>query len=386
MVSRTLLPFFWEMAKKFPAIVLLGPRQSGKTTLARLAFPQKPYVLLEEPDTREFAEKDPRGFLQSYPEGAILDEIQRVPHLFSYLQGILDQSKTNGLFILTGSHNFLMMEQVTQSLAGRVALLTLLPFSHQELRSAHLDFEDYETHLRFGGYPRVFSSQIAPEDFYSNYVRTYIDRDIRLLKNVQDLSTFHTFLKFCANRIGQPVNLSSIADDCGITHNTVKAWLSILEASYILFTVRPYHNNLNKRLIKTPKIYFYDTGLVCYLMGIDSQDLLTYHPMKGSLFENFIVSEVAKSFYHTGHEATLYFWQDKSAKKIDLILEAHGKVTPIELKAGKTITEDYFKNIAYWCQLTGASPSEAKVVYGGKQSQRRSTGHALGWQEFLTSL
>ena len=387
MIKRTLTQKLLSVSKKFPAVALTGPRQSGKTTLVREVFPQKPYVLLEDPDTREFAQKDPRGFLAQFSEGAILDEIQRVPELFSYLQGILDKEKAPGLFILTGSHNFLLMEQITQSLAGRVALLSLLPLSWQELSNSKNAFETYEDHLFHGGYPKLYADRLDnPKDLYANYTRTYIDRDVRLLKNVHDLSAFHTFLKLCANRVGQLLNLSSLADECGITHNTAKAWISVLESSYIIFLLHPHHNNLNKRLVKTPKIYFYDTGLASYLMGITSKDMLTQHPLKGNLFECFIIAEIIKSQLNKGDDPNIYFWQDKLGREIDCIIENGPSLFPIEIKSGKTVTEDYFKNIAYWSELSKYPAANALIVYGGNTSQRRTTGHALGWQEFLSSL
>ncbi|MBF0484353.1 MAG: ATP-binding protein [Candidatus Omnitrophica bacterium] len=385
MIKRTLSLKLSSTAKKFPAIALTGPRQSGKTTLVRETFPKKPYVLLEDPDTREFAEKDPRGFLDQYPHGAILDEVQRVPAIFSYLQGILDNAKIPGLFILTGSHNFLLMEQITQSLAGRVALLSLLPLSWKELSDSHHAFTSFEEHLFHGGYPRIYADHLNPKDLYANYVRTYIDRDIRLLKNVHNLSTFQTFLKLCANRVGQLLNLSSLADECGITHNTAKSWISVLESSYIIFLLRPHYNNLNKRLIKTPKIYFYDTGLASYLMGIKNKDTLTQHPLKGNLFECFIISEIVKSRFNQGDDPGVWFWQDKLGREIDCIMEKETSVIPIEIKSGKTISEDYFKNITYWCKLSKYPPEKAKIVYGGDTSQNRSTAHVLGWKKFLSS-
>lgn len=386
MIKRTLSTKLIAIAKKFPAVAVTGPRQSGKTTLVKDAFPKKPYVLLEDPDTRAFAQNDPRGFLAQYPQGAILDEIQRAPEIFSYLQGVLDEAKKPGLFILTGSHNFLLMEQITQSLAGRVALLSLLPLSQHELLTSKYAFDNFQDHLFHGGYPRIYADGIDPKDLYANYVRTYIDRDIRLLKNVHDLSTFHTFLKLCANRVGQLLNLSSLANECSITHTTAKAWLSVLESSYIVFLLRPHHNNFNKRLVKTPKIYFYDTGLASYLMGITSKPMLSRHPLKGNLFECFIISEIIKSQCNYGNEPSVTFWQDKLGREIDVMIEQGTALVPVEIKSGMTITDDYFKNITYWCQLAKFPPDKALIVYGGNTSQQRSTGHALGWKEFLSKL
>jgi len=372
-----------KMAKSFPAVAILGPRQSGKTTLAQKTFPKKPYVLLEDPDTQEFAQKDPRAFLANYPNGAILDEIQRVPHLFSYLQGVLDKNNKPGLFILTGSQNFLLMESVTQSLAGRIALLTLLPFSLKELNQANIKYEQFEKYLINGFYPRIYDQKIKPYDLYSNYVQTYLERDIRLLKNVHDLSTFHSFLKMCAHRSGQLLSLSALANDCGITHNTAKSWISLLEASYILFLLRPHHKNYNKRLVKMPKIYFYDTGLASYLAGIQNKEHLSNHPLKGSLFETLIITELIKKNINKGKQPNIYFWRDKLGREIDCIIEEGENIYPIEIKSGQTVTDDYFKNIIYYNEISGNNPKNSTVVYGGKQNQKRIPANLVSWKSFI---
>ncbi len=379
MIERTAHQKLSSLARSFPAVAVIGPRQSGKTTLVKTLFPKKPYVLLEEPDTRAFAIKDPRGFLAQFPDGAILDEVQRAPELFSYLQGILDKKNRPGLFILTGSQNFLLMESISQSLAGRIALLSLLPFSLEELRKAGIFFESFEDCLIRGFYPRIYDQKIKPGDLYSNYVQTYIERDVRLLKNVQDLSTFHSFLKLCSHRNGQLLNLSSLAADCGINHNTAKAWISLLEASYIIYLLRPHHKNFNKRLVKMPKLYFYDTGLAAYLADIQDKQHLSHHPLRGALFESFVISDLLKRRFNQGEGSNLYFWRDKLGHEIDCLLEQPDGPVLVEIKSGKTVADDFFEHLEYYQKLSGVSPRNSFIVYGGDQKQRRSVGQVIPW-------
>ncbi|MBI5415682.1 MAG: ATP-binding protein [Candidatus Omnitrophica bacterium] len=386
MIKRTAETKLISLAGSFPAVAVIGPRQSGKTTLVKKLFPQKPYVLLENPDTRQSAVKDPRGFLSQFPEGAVLDEIQRVPELFSYLQGILDEKNKPGLFILTGSQNFLLMESITQSLAGRIAILSLLPLSFQELEAAGISFPTFEDHLIHGFYPRIYDQKIDPEDLYANYVQTYIERDVRLLKNIHDLTAFHSFLKLCAHRSGQLLNLSSLATDCGITHNTAKAWLSLLEASYIVFLLQPHHKNFNKRLVKMPKMYFYDTGLAAYLAGIEDKQHLLHHPLRGPLFESFVISDLLKMRFNKGEGSNLYFWRDKNGHEIDCLLERPAGAVIIEIKSGKTVAEDFFNDLGYYQKLAGTGPDDSYVIYGGDQKQTRSSGHVLAWNNFSAIL
>lgn len=371
------------LAQGFPAVSVIGPRQSGKTTLVRSVFPDLPYVLLEDPDTRAFAEEDPRSFLAQYETtGAIFDEVQRVPEIFSYLQGVLDRHTKPGQFILTGSQNFLMMERISQSLAGRVGILKLLPLSMRELARAGIETGRYEDLLYAGFFPRPYSTAIHPADFYSSYVQTYIERDLRLLKQVQNLSTFQTFMKMCAYRSGQVVNYSSLANDCGITHNTAKEWLSLLETSMLIVLVRPHHKNFNKRLVKMPKLYFTDPGLATYLAGIQSADDLCYHSLKGGLFESLIITEFLKFRYNHGKESNLYFWRDKLGHEIDCIIEhGGGDLVPVEIKSGRTASSDFFKEITYWNGLSGNTPDRSFVVYGGDQSQSRTAGQLVGYRD-----
>jgi len=370
-----------ELAEGFPAVSVIGPRQSGKTTLVRSVFPDKPYVLLEDPDTRAFAEEDPRSFLAQFEKsGAIIDEVQRVPELFSYLQGVLDKYNRPGQFILTGSQNFLLMESISQSLAGRVGIIRLLPLSMRELFREKIPIKPYEEFLCTGFFPRLYNTSIKPADFYSSYIQTYIERDLRQLKQVQNLSTFQTFMKMCAFRNGQIVNYSSLAQDCGITHNTAKEWLSILETSGIIVLIRPHHKNFNKRLVKMPKLYFTDPGLAVHLAGIQSPDNLSFHPLKGGLFESLIVTEFLKFRFNRAKEANLYFWRDQHGHEIDCLIEHNGRdLIPVEMKSGRTANKDYFKEIAYWNALSGNIPDRSFVVYGGDQSQLRTAGHLIGY-------
>ena len=314
------------MAKGFPAIAIIGPRQSGKTTLVKKVFPEKPYVLLEDPETRAFANEDPRAFLAQFPEGVIIDEAQKVPQLFSYLQGILDLANEPGMFILTGSQNFLLMEKITQSLAGRIAILKLLPFCISELENEKIGFSKYEDYLFNGMYPRLYDMKIKPRDFYASYVQTYLERDLRQLKNIHDLSAFQTFLKMCAHRVGQLINLSALANDCGITHNTAKAWISILQSSFLVVLLHTHHKNFNKRLVKMPKLYFIDTGIRNVVFN-QFQDL-NIRADNGQLAENFVFSELAKSVDLNN----LWFYRTTSGTEIDFLYNIGTSVIPIEVK------------------------------------------------------
>jgi len=385
MIPRHLTKKLSSIARSFPAVAVVGPRQSGKTTLVKKVFPDKAYVSLEELDMREYATSDPRGFLSEYPKGAILDEIQRVPQLFSYLQTRIDQYNKSGMFVLTGSQHFLLQENISQTLAGRVAILKLLPLSLTELSTTSFAFDNYEEYLFNGFYPRIYDKKINARDWYLNYIQTYVERDLRLIKNINNLSSFQTFLRMCAARNGQTLNLSSLANDCGITHNTARAWLSILEASFIVFLLRPHHKNFNKRLIKMPKLYFYDSGLACSLLGVENISQLSTHPLKGNLFESFIISEIVKHRYNQGLDSNIYFWKDKTGHEIDCLFERGNRLIAIEIKAGKTPAEDYFKNLSYWNKLSEGEVQDTFVVYGGEHSQKRSRGNILSWRN-LNSL
>ena len=376
MIERTLTTKMTSLAKKFQVITLTGPRQSGKTTLVRAAFSELPYVSLEEPDTRQLALTDPRGFLSNYPSGAVLDEIQNTPELFSYIQGLVDENRL-AQFILTGSSNFLLMEKISQTLAGRTAVLHLLPFSLVEIGQVA---EQYESLIFKGQYPRIYDRDIAPTDFYPSYIQTYVERDVRQVKNIGDINAFIQFTRLCAGRIGQPLNQTSLASDAGISPNTVKAWLSILESSYILYRLQPYHRNFNKRLVKSSKLYFYDTGVACSLLGIRDENQVQIHYMKGVLFENLIINEFIKRNFNRGENRQPYFWQDNHGKEIDCLLENGEKIIPVEIKSGKTMSTSYFANLNYWRSLAGLPEDQGFVVYGGEQSMLTSAGGLIGWR------
>ena len=379
MIPRTLTAKLLALAEQYPVVMLTGPRQSGKTTLVRAAFPRWPYVSLEEPDIRQFALDDPRGFLDNYPEGVILDEVQRAPMLFSYIQAIVDRQR-EARFILTGSSNFLLMERISQSLAGRTAVLHLLPFSLSELAQGGFTFERYETLIFQGQYPRLYDRGLAPTDFYPAYIQTYIERDVRLLKNIGDLDTFVRFVQLCAGRIGQLLNYTSLANDAGISPNTARAWLSVLEASYIVYRLRPWHRNFNKRLVKSPKLYFYDTGVACSLLGIREASQVSTHYLKGALFENFVIGEFVKQRFHHGERRFPFFWRDKRGREVDCLLVEGEKVLPVEIKAGKTIDSSYFGNLRYWLELAGLPENSGLVIYGGDQSLTTRWGKLLSWR------
>lgn len=374
MITRDITAKLKQVARQFPVVALTGPRQSGKSTLVRTEFPHLPYVLLEDPDVRLLAQTDPRGFLSNYPNGAIFDEVQRVPELFSYLQGIVDQQLPEEPYILTGSQNFSLMERISQSLAGRTAILRLLPFSYPELKRAEAVAPTQDELLLRGSYPRLVTSQLDPTDFFPAYIQTYLERDVRSLLNVADLSTFNRFLRLCAGRTANLVNLSALATDCGIAVNTVKAWLSVLEASYVIFLLEPYHQNFNKRIVKSPKLYFHDTGLVCSLLGLRRADLIVTYYMRGALFENWVVSEVLKHQYNQGRQASCYFWQDKTGREVDLLVETDEGLLPIEIKAGATLRQEYFDQLKYWNQISGNPPANSYVIYGGPSRLNTSAG------------
>ena len=386
MILRTLEHKLIELSKKFPVISLTGPRQSGKTTLVRYVFSEYFYVSLEEPDTRLYAQSDPRGFLNNHPEGMIIDEVQQVPELFSYIQSIVDESNRVGQFILTGSQNFLLLEKISQSLAGRVAILKLLPFSLDELDRANLQHIHFEPVLLQGFYPRIYDKNIAAEDYYPNYIQTYLERDVRQIKNITDLNSFTRFLKLCAGRIGQLINLSALGQEAGITHSTAKAWISLMEASYILFLLHPHHRNYNKRLVKSPKLYFYDTGLACSLLGITQTKHLESHYLRGSLFENMIIADLYKSFTNIGQEPPISFWRDKTGHEIDLLIESGNDVKPIEIKSGLTISSDFFKNLNYFNNLSGQPARQSTLIYGGVRDQIWNDIQIRSWQKIKPTL
>lgn len=371
LITRTAEKELRTLAAQFKAVAVVGPRQSGKTTLVRMAFPDKAYVSLENPDTRRFAIEDPRGFIAGYPDGAILDEIQRTPDIFSYLQQVLDENKGKGRFIITGSNNFLLQENISQSLAGRVGYLYLLPLSIDELPKHKLSVNEQ---IHKGFYPAMYEQegQTDVSKYYLNYIRTYIERDVRLIRNVTDLYTFERFLRLCAGRTGQLLNMNSLAVETGVDNKTIGAWLSVLEASFVVFRLQPYHKNYNKRIVKMPKLYFYDTGVASALLGIENPAQLALHPFRGGLFENMIIVDFLKSRYNKGKPNNLYFWRDSLGTEIDLLVEKANSLLPIEIKSGQTITDDYFKSMSAWLRISGME--KGWVIYAGDEKQVRSNG------------
>lgn len=358
-----------EMSKSYPVVTLLGPRQSGKTTLSKALFPQKPYVTLEDLDERSFAEKDPRGFLARFSEGAIFDEIQRVPALLSYIQGVVDRVDKKGFFILTGSHQLALHESVSQSLAGRTAILKLLPFDINEVASITQQFS-LDEYLYHGMYPRIYKDNLQPTKFYRDYVQTYLERDVRQMINVKDLGLFQQFLKLCAGRTGQIFNSNNLSNELGVSYHTVSNWLSILEASFVIFRLQPYFENFGKRIIKSPKIYFTDVGLATYLLDITNKEQISRDPLRGSLVENLIVSEFIKNRLNKGLEPNFYFYRDSNQNEIDLIFKEGNNLTPIEIKASQTFNPQFLKGLDYFKALTKERCKRGILIYGGEQEQR----------------
>lgn len=386
MIPRSAHKTLNELKKSYPVVAITGPRQSGKTTLARHSFPDKPYISLEDPDQLEFANEDPRGFLARFPDGALLDEVQRCPTLLSYIQTNIDLDGRQGLFILTGSQQFGLLSKITQTLAGRVGLVPLLPFSTGELKNQKNTFNDLNELLFKGLYPPIYDRNIPPSNWYANYIVTYIERDVRQILNVKDLSTFQRFIRMCAARTGQLLNLASLGNDCGISHNTAKAWLTVLEASYIVFLLYPHYNNFGKRLVKSPKIYFYDTGLAAWLLGIQNIDHLSIHPMRGSLFECLVISELLKDRFNRGLPSNIFFWRDNLGTEIGVLIEEGNILIPVEIKSGQTITQNYFAGLKKWQKITGSSEEPRYLVYGGDENQMRSEVNVLSWRSITDEL
>jgi len=378
MINRKIEGALCTLLQKYPAINITGPRQSGKTTLAKNLDGNYNYFSLENPDTRLFAQSDPRGFLLSAGEKFILDEVQYVPALFSYLQEILDNSRLNGKVILLGSQSFLMNQHISQSLAGRVASLKLLPLSYSELKNAKYDSKNINNLLFRGGYPRLYNENIEPIHFFPYYIETYLQRDIRLLRNIENLTSFSRFIKLCAGRVGNILDLSSLSNDANVSVNTVKSWLSLLEASYILYFVYPYSGNVNRRMIKSPKLYFYDTGLVCSLLNIEHEKQLETFYLRGNLFENFVFSELYKMRFNAGLPANYYFLRDSKGVEVDCVQELPEGVSFIEIKSSATQTPDHIKNIMLLKKMF--SKTEDYVIYTGLQESLYHEVKFLNWE------
>lgn len=385
MIDRNIAPLLLRLASQYPVMTLTGPRQSGKTTLAKALFPGKPYVTLEDPDIRRFAGDDPRGFLAQYPGGAIFDEIQRAPELPSYLQGMVDANPKPGQFILTGSQQFELMTQVTQSLAGRTGILRLLPLTLAEVQrfDKKASTPDLGSTLLKGFYPRIYDQRLDPSQALADYFSTYVERDLRQLAAVHDLQRFERFVRLCAGRSGQLLNLVSLGNDAGVSQPTARAWIDLLQTSFIVYLLPPWHTNTGKRLVKSPKLYFYDVGLACWLLGLRTAAQVSRDPLWGSLFENFIIMEALKDRLNAGESAEMYFYRDSEGNEVDLLLPTGGKLHAIEIKAGATINPDYFKGLKTFSAHHPQALASGNVVFGGVQGQHRSDWPVYSWQQLL---
>ncbi|NMN02411.1 ATP-binding protein [Bifidobacterium panos] len=379
MIPRAMADKLRDLAETFPAVTLTGPRQSGKSTLVKETFPQYRYVSLEDADVREAAREDPHSFLSRYDSRVIFDEAQRAPELFSYMQGVIDSSDELGQYVLSGSQNFLLLKSISQSLAGRVAVLHLLPLSYAELVAGEKTPATIDDFLFTGGYPQLNATKTAPADYFRSYVATYVDRDVREELGVRRVAQFNAFLTMCATRIGEVLNIEGLANDCDISVDTARSWLSILESSFIAFRLHPFHKNYGKRLIKAPKLYFYDTGLAANLLGVESAEELMLSRYRGSLYENAVVVEIAKQYEAIGREPKLFYWRDSNQKEIDLIIEKGGEPQyAIEVKSSATYRSSAFKTLEDIAPAMGLDPQRRFVVYGGDESFETKHGQVLG--------
>ena len=386
MILRAATPTLERLAKGFPVVALTGPRQSGKTTLAKTVFKDKPYITLENPDEREFALNDPKRFLARFSQGAILDEVQRCPQLLSWLQGVVDERGIMGDFVLTGSAQLDLVAGITQSLAGRVGRVELLPLSASELHNAQMLPSSLSQTLWKGGYPALYDRPVSPQDWFPNYIATYVERDVRQLLSVRDLGQFQTFVRMCAARTGQLLNLATLGADCGISAVTARQWLTVLETSYIVTLLRPHHRNFGKRLVKTPKLYFLDAGLAAWLMGIRDAQTLETHAARGALFETWVVSELYKQRLNAGQPLDLYFWRDSSGNEVDVLIENATGLQALEIKSGSTFASDWTSGLRKWQKLAQDEALTPSLVYGGDQSHAREDLQVWSWRAFASDV
>jgi len=382
MYQRTIHHELISLAKDYPVISVMGPRQSGKTTVVKEVFAEKPYANLEEPDQRALAQKDPRHFLEQFENGAILDEIQYVPELLSYIQAIVDEKQHAGMFVITGSHQLELHQAVSQSLAGRVGLLTLYPLTINELRLANIDLE-LDEQIYHGFYPRIYAKQLNPTKAYRNYVSTYLERDVRQLSNIKDLILFQNFMKLCAGRIGQVIDYVSMGNDLGVSNNTVKHWFSILEASYIIYRLKPYFENFGKRVIKSPKLYFTDVGLAAYLLDIDRPEQIARDPLRGNLVENVVVMELCKYRHNRGLDPNLYYYRDNHKNEVDIIIKQANQLMPIEVKSAKTFKLEFLKGLKFYRKLIGERCHKGYLVYSGDLTQEVDGFRILNYKDVI---
>ena len=382
-IERDLAPRLEQAARNWPAVTLTGPRQSGKTTLCRARFPHHRHVSLEDPDIRQFAAEDPRGFLDHLGDGAVIDEVQRVPEILSYLQGVIDADPVPGRWILTGSHNLALLESVSQSLAGRAAVLHLLPLARSEIVRFDEHPRRLDDALLSGGFPRIFDRGLDPSEWLASYVATYLERDVRAVRNVGNLTEFQRFVQLCAGRTAQLLNYSSLADDCGVSQPTAKSWLSILEAGFVVFRLPAWHSSLRRRLVKMPKLHFVDTGLACWLLGIRTPDQLMSHPLRGAVFETWAVSEILKHRTNRGVTGGLAHFRDRSGTEADLVVQGPHGATVVEAKSSATPSSHMLASARRVRDiLADADPtSEPLAVYAGAQTQRRSNGTIVPWHD-----
>jgi len=383
MINRAIYREFSSHLGKYPILALTGPRQSGKTTFLRNSFPKYRYLTLENPDNRNYALQDPKGFLKEFDKYVIFDEAQRAPELFSYLQGIVDQSGLMGQYILSGSQNFNLIEEITQSLAGRVGLFRMYPFDLTEMKKGGLLEGNKNKMIINGFYPAIYDRKISPSRYYQDYIDTYLKRDISQLVNIQDERLFTQFISLCAARSGQLINYNDLARDAGVSNTTVKNWLSILETSFVIFFLQPDFRNYSKRIIKSPKFYFNDTGLLCHLLKIKGDEISPTHSHYGHIFENYVVAEMLKQNYHCSQFRDYFFWRTSHGKEIDLLYRENEVTHLFEIKASSTIKPAFFKTMDDFEQISGETVKKT-LLYGGDQNQNRTNYDVRGWDSIGT--